>query len=166
LAEAAQHLRVEALRVLSYDPMTGVLHWRVDRGRCAKAGDVAGGLNNEGYVTLTVCGQRMKAHRLVFLLQMGRLPRGEVDHINGNRADNRWSNLRDVPKNVNQHNRWFARKDSRQPAQGVQTMGKNGRFWARIRVNKRDIYLGSFDTEAEAERAYLAAKREQIACGC
>jgi hypothetical protein len=74
----------------------------------------------------------------------------EIDHINGNRYDNRICNLRSVTRQQNQWNR--------KTAKGY-TWHKNNKKWeSAIKVNKKRIYLGSFNTEEEARNAYLQAK--------
>lgn len=160
--DALEHLRLEALRLIDYAPLTGAMTWRISRGRMAKAGASVGGKNSQGYVILTICGVKMKAHRLAMLMYTGRLPKLEVDHINGVRDDNRIANLRVVQKSINQHNRRFPRTDSKQLAQGVCKMGNNGRYWARITINKREIYIGSFDSAEAAQAAYWNAKNAYI----
>jgi hypothetical protein len=76
----------------------------------------------------------------------------QVDHINGNTFDNRKSNLRIVTQSVNQHNRITAR--------GYYWSKQTKRWKAQIRVNKKVIYVGSYNTEAEARTAYLEAKKK------
>ena len=57
------------------------------------AGRVAGAIDAQGYTVMSVANKMHKAHRLAFLLMTGSAPQGQVDHINGDRSDNRWCNL-------------------------------------------------------------------------
>jgi len=79
--------------VISYNPDTGNLTWAVDRPPHVKAGDTAGSLRANGYVQTCIDGKLYLNHRLAYLYMTGELPE-EVDHINRDRADNSWSNLR------------------------------------------------------------------------
>lgn len=74
-----------------------------------------------------------------------------IDHINGIRDDNRLENLRIVNNQQNNFNRHNAK--------GYQER-LNGKFMARITINKKTIHLGYFDTEEEARNAYLEAKQK------
>ena len=76
----------------------------------------------------------------------------QVDHINGNRLDNRRCNLRIV---TNQQNSW-----NRRDPKGYSWHKKANKWMAHIKVSYKDIYLGLFDTEEEARQAYLDAKQE------
>jgi hypothetical protein len=82
---------------MSYNPITGVITNKRTPNRTPKP-------NNYGYIVYKLDGKSFKAHRLAFVLMTGDFPRGEVDHINRVRHDNRWLNLRDVTQSENQLN--------------------------------------------------------------
>jgi hypothetical protein len=88
------------------------------------------------------------------------MPSGQIDHINGVRSDNRWTNLRDVPKLINSHNELGTRCNNTSGAAGVHQNPKGGRWIAQIGVSGKTQYLGSFDTIEEARMARLIAKRD------
>lgn len=82
------------LRLLHYNPESGIFTWNVDLGSRARKGDEAGTINKAGYVVIQINGCKIYAHRLAFLYMEGKLPDCQVDHINRNKLDNRWCNLR------------------------------------------------------------------------
>ena len=155
-----QPLSLEYLRsLLNYDPDTGVFAWRVTRSN-VKAGMRAGGLMQHGYRTISVVRHRYYEHRLVWLYVHERWPTLDIDHINGNRADNRLANLREVTRRVNLENQWLARRDSKSGLRGVHWSASHKAFLAQLQVRGRNVYLGQFDTAEEAHQAYLDAKRK------
>lgn len=150
--------------LLTYDPDTGVFTRRVDvKGGAtkgftnAKAGSVAGGINNLGYVRISVDGKRYLAHRLAFLYMTGEWPSNEVDHRDGNPSNNAWANLRAASHAENMRN-GKARKHNSLGIKGVRRTA-TGAYSARITINRETLYLGTYTTPDEAAAIYaLAAK--------
>lgn len=89
--------------MLSYDLETGVFRWKVKRGG-VEIGSVAGSLNGHRYRYITVDGRNCRAHRLAWLFVHGVWPSKEIDHINGDKDDNRLENLREATRAENQRN--------------------------------------------------------------
>lgn len=86
---------------LEYCPLTGQFFWLRQRGG-RREGDPAGSLNKSlGYYQIRVNGKLHYAHRLAFIAMTGDEPKGFVDHINRDKSDNRWENLRDVGRSEN-----------------------------------------------------------------
>lgn len=138
-------------KLLHYSPETGEFRWRVFRGNTAKAGSVAGCLKSDGYRTLHVGGRLHMEHRLAHLYMTGEWPPHEIDHINGNRADNRWCNLRQATRSQNCMNMGGG------PSKGVSFYPRYGKWVARIKRDGRRHFLGYFNTETEARDAYSNA---------
>lgn len=90
--------------LLNYSPETGDFSWRVRRGS-AGVGKIAGRINNDGYIGIGINDKKYQAHRLVFLYMEGKFPDKETDHINKDRKDNRWANLRHATRRQNARNR-------------------------------------------------------------
>ena len=145
--------------LLEYDPQTGVFTWLADRGRMAKAGDVAGSLHHHGYVVIRIDGAIHRAHRLAWLYMHGFLPVNEIDHRNGIRSDNRSENLREATKAQNMGNQLNSHARSKSKILGVRFHKRDGKWTSEISTNKKRHYLGLFETAELAEAAYLAAKR-------
>lgn len=153
---------VERIReLIQYDPETGLLHWRVNRlsfaGK-AKAGEVAG-TPKDGYISVIVEQRVYRAHRLAWLLTTGSFPpKGtEIDHINRDRSDNRWTNLRLVTRSQNNMNMGL-RSDNKSGHKGVGQRKDTGRWYARVTVDRRVILLGHFDSFDDAVAARKAAE--------
>jgi hypothetical protein len=87
----------------------------------------------------------------------GEWPAGEVDHIDGDRTNNKWSNLRDVPRLENAQNKRRANANNRTGLLGVSPDKK--RFRAVITANGKRKTVGAFSSAEEAHDAYLAEKR-------
>ena len=138
---------------LAYDPETGVFRWRKPPHGRFKIGDVAGGINGDGYRQITFMGKPYQAHRLAWLFVHGVMPDGELDHENLNKEDNRIGNLRPATKAQNQGNSGL-RQDNTSGFKGVRFFKNTRRWCARITINRRDKHLGYFDTAEEAARAY------------
>lgn len=148
--------RVRAL--LSYDAVTGIFHWSVDRCNI-KAGTKTGCLAANGYLYIRLDKKLHSAHRLAWLHHYGEWPSEQVDHINGDRTDNRISNLRACSNQQNQQNRRKAQSTSSTGVIGVSPGAKAGRYRAVIKKNRKLIALGTFDSIQDASDAYLSAKR-------
>lgn len=102
------------LKEVRYNPETGLMYWRKwHRGRPALFESI-GSMQPNGYLVVTIAGERHLVHRLAFFYMTGQWPKDEIDHINRDRLDNRWVNLRDVPRSVNAKNRSPRRVMSRQ----------------------------------------------------
>lgn len=140
--------RERVLELLEYNPDTGVFFWKKQTGK-VKSGSVAGNIQ-AGYRKISIDRFQIKAHRLAWFLTYGVWPSGQIDHIDGDKLNNRISNLRDVPMSINMQNRYAVRRKSDLPM-GV-TKNKYGRFIANIRV-------GTYDSAAEASEAFMRAKR-------
>lgn len=146
------------LRFLRYEPGTGDFTWIVDRPSAMKrVGDLAGHIDNEGYLRIGILGRNIAAHRLAWFLVTGTLPRSQIDHINGNRADNRFANLRDVEPRLNSENK--------RNVVGASFEKESGKWRAQITVRGQGRTLGRFATVDEARAAYIAAKR-RLHDGC
>lgn len=140
-----------------YSPDTGNFTRRVPRGN-RPAGEVIGYMNN-GYIMTFIDGRMYQAHRLAWLYVYGEWPKHEIDHADGDRANNRIENLRDVPGFVNRQNRRSPQKNSTTGYLGVTTDKRTGNFIAYINHMGKSKYLGKFRLAEEAHRAYVDAKR-------
>lgn len=148
--------------LLDYDAATGQFTWLVTASRVATAGSRAGSMDRNGYIRISLDGRRYLAHRLAWLMTHGEWPRGQIDHINGVRNDNRIANLRDVSACENQQNRHRAQGGNRFP--WVCWKRSENRWRGCFRVNGRDVTVGHF---RDPETAYAAVleKRRQMGIG-
>lgn len=148
----------ERLReVLDYDPLTGKMTWKVATATHVTPGDPAFAYRaRDGYLQGGLDGGVHLAHRIVWKLVYGTTP-NQVDHIDGDRANNALSNLRDCSISDNNFNKGV-RFSSKTGVNGVTIF--NGRYRARIRVKGRDISLGCYDTIEEAASARKAAQTQ------
>ena len=144
--------------LLSYDPETGEFKFLVSRGG-RMSGSVAGYIQRDGYSKIRIDNYGHVAHRLAWLYVTGAFPTGELDHINGVRSDNRFSNLRDVSHTENQRNCGLASNNT-SGYRGVCFHKQMQRWMARVHVNDKKIYLGLFDTPEDAHAAYAIAAAE------
>jgi len=135
--------------LLRYDEETGHLYWKIVGGRRAKGDTAAGYLHRlSGYVKIKIDYNIYFAHRVIYALASSQTSFGFLDHINGDRSDNRLLNLREVSSAVNAQNN---------KVRG--TFLDRGRWRSKIETNAKVTNLGSFNTEEEAHAAYLAAKK-------
>ena len=145
--------------LLSYNASTGVFTWRERRGGRATAGSVAGTYDGKGYVAIRIGRKSYRAHRLAWLYVTGEWPPNQVDHRNGNRADNWWTNLRLATNSQNAHN-CGKRRHNTSGVKGVYWHTQSGCWRAEIRHGGRKRYLGSFADKETAHAAYVAAATE------
>ena len=152
----AQRLR----EFLHYDADTGVFTWIVDRSPKTRRGDVAGSIYSNGYRMIGIDWKYTSAHRLAWLYVHGKMPETWIDHINGDKTDNRIANLRDVPPSMNSQNQRRPHADKTSCRLMGATWDKMWGNWkAQLRLKGRTIYLGRFKTAEEAHQAYLEGKR-------
>lgn len=97
-------------------------------------------------------GRTTPAHQVAWSVYYGERANGLIDHINGDKGDNRICNLRIATNRQNSMNRSGA-KDAASPYRGVYPM-PNGRWRARISDGVKTLSLGMFDTEVEAAMAF------------
>lgn len=146
--------------MLLYCPESGHFTWlNPGRANPRLVGARAGGVNSEGYWKISVGGKNYLAHRLVFLFVLGRWPVGVLDHINGDRTDNRFLNLRESSDALNAQNRRKARTGNTSGYLGVSWNSRRGQWVAQIQVDGKKKGLGYFDDPAVAHSVYLTAKR-------
>jgi len=145
--------RLKAL--FRYDPETGEFSRLVSRGGWHKD-RAAGRINTDGYRRLGIDGKQYAAHSLAWLYMTGSLPEALVDHINGDRADNRWANLRLATYSQNLANQKIKAANT-SGFKGVSRIRASGRWLASIKVHGKSYNLGSFRTPEEAHQAYCRA---------
>ena len=145
---------------LDYNPETGDFTWKVSKGR-SKAGSIAGGKNiTLGYWQLRIDNQLYWAHRLAWLFVYGELPEFILDHINGDKQDNRIANLRLCPNgnSDNAQNRTKPLKNNSSGLLGAYFFKRANKFMSSITVGGKQIHLGYFDSAEDAHAAYKQAK--------
>jgi len=122
---------------------------------------VAQTYHQRGYHLLTFRNRKIRAHRAAFACELGHWPYGEVDHINGDPADNRWSNLRVCSHRLNRVNTggW---KNSSSRFVGVSWHRMAGKWMAQYNADGVNHYLGLYDSAMEAARARDAAVRRRF----
>lgn len=154
-----QDISAEMLRALvSYDPATGVFCWRSSAGG-VMPGSVAGNLNSNGYEVLGLAGTKYRKHRLAWLYVHGVWPNGTIDHIDGNRKNNALSNLRDVPKQLNNQNRVRPGRANASGFLGVYWSEKRKGYLGQVSVDGKKKRRGPYKTLERAYQAYVELKR-------
>ncbi len=147
--------------LLHYDPETGVFRWLVSKrgNRGVIAGDIAGCVGGNGYWVISVERHRDTGHRFAWLYMTGEWPENEVDHVDRDRANNRWENLRAATR---QQNTWNVpgKKNRTNGFRGVRK-SRYGKYEAIIHVGEKwPKYLGTYETPEEAHAAYCKAANE------
>lgn len=90
---------------LDYSPVTGIFTWKKKAGQTSIIGREAGSKHHTGYKTFRLDGSEYMCHRAAWAISNGVVNFGEIDHINGDRSDNRIENLRIVSRSGNQQNK-------------------------------------------------------------
>lgn len=148
----------EVLAAFHYNPATGELLWKIRASTNIKIGSAAGSINrSRGYLYVKWKRKSILAHRLIWFYMTGQWPKLTIDHINRDKLDNRWSNLREVTHALNQHNR-NTNCTSRSGCIGVDWFASRKSWRARITTNGKTVHIGYFATKEEAAKAYAAVK--------
>ena len=151
----------DVMKIISYDPETGVFRWseysREARHQHKHHGKIAGTVSSsDGYLYITIRQVPFAAARLAFWMMTARQPVGQIDHIDGNRTNNRWANLREAQPWQNICNRSLDRRN-KTGHRGVFFDRARGKFAAAIKRNGKKYHLGRYDSFEDAVAAYQAA---------
>jgi hypothetical protein len=141
--------------ILRYDPDSGLFYWKVSLNKKIKRDEVAGCLHSSGYIYIAIYKKLYLAHRLAYIYMTGKWPIKQIDHINGNRSDNRFINLRDSSNSENHQNR-----KNTAILMGAHWVAKEKKYVSSITVNYHKIHLGTFSTAKDAHMAYCKAKKK------
>ena len=142
---------------MHYDPHTGEFTWKVKIGNVVP-GRRAGRIN-KGYVGIQIDHVKYAAHRLAFLYMTGEMPKQFVDHINTNKSDNRFANLRLANRSQNTTN-YGLRRSNKSGYKGVSWNEKKRKWISRVTFNGKVYQSGSYKTPKEAYQAYLSKAKE------
>lgn len=148
----------EARQLFSYNPETGDLAWRINRGRI-RAGTLIRAPSVQGYYQVMYRNRNYRAHRVAWLIYYGEWPLLELDHINGIRNDNRIANLREAYHSENCRNGRL-RSTNSSGFKGVSWHKASGKWHAQITVDGTTRHLGLHKTAEEAHAAYRKAAAE------
>lgn len=143
-------LTQERLKELfTYDPETGIFKRKVSVQGGGPAGTIAGHKPANWYNRIVVDGTQYNAHRLAFLFMEGYFPEYQVDHIDGDKSNNTWKNLRHVTPSCNSQNqKKYSNNTSGFP--GVSVQKKTGKWLSQAFKDKKVISLGLSDSALEA----------------
>jgi len=141
---------------LRLDLETGQLFRRVKTSNSVKVGALVGSPTRCGYLMVCVQNQKHLAHRLVWVLRYGVWPEHQIDHINGDRSDNRPDNLRLATNQENQMNRKLS-CSNKSGFKGVCWNEAGGNWRSYITVNRKRIHLGVYKELADAAESYEKA---------
>lgn len=160
---AAERLR----EIVRYNSRTGVFTWRITRKKCT-AGAIVGRVDDRGYLTAKLDYRIYYLHRAAWLYMTGTWPANDIDHIDQNKSNNRWRNLREATRKQNIEN-GPRRKNNTSGEIGV-TWNKLEKKWvARITHKRKKLSLGyfvNFDDAVAARRAgVLKLFTHAPACG-
>lgn len=159
-------------KLLRYDPDAGKLFWR-DRPRdmfCSdrifrswnarfSGAEALTAINKDGYRRGLINKKDFVAHRVMWAIFHGEWPQRQIDHINGNRTDNRLNNLRVVSNKTNCRNQ-RRRKTNSSGVMGVSWFARDRCWRAAIKVNGKTIHLGYYQTLSEAKNARELANKK------
>jgi hypothetical protein len=145
----------ELNRLFAYSIVTGKLHRKQSRGGALK-GSEAGWLKEDGYIGVGLNDRMYYAHRLAWKLVTREDPVRYIDHIDGDRSNNAWHNLREATHQQNHYNQSL-RADSTTKLKGVGWDVKARKYRARITIDGRRCHLGFFETPEEAYDIYCRA---------
>jgi len=156
------------LDILSYDPETGILTWK----KCPRiyfktdwawkswnskfANSTAGNKEKNGYIRIAIKDESYKAHRLIAVMIGENISESEIDHINHDRSDNRWGNLRIVSHPENGKNQ-APSKNNKSGFNGVSWSKISDKWRAYINVGPKQIHLGCFAMKSDAIAARESA---------
>lgn len=147
--------------ILTYYPESGLFFWRKSTSTKIKAGQRAGGIDQNGYVRIRINRRKYQAHRLAWLYVHGVLPPKDTDHINRVRNDNRIGNLRPATRSENKRNSGGAYANSKSGLKGV-TQRAKGKWRAQYWDGERNVTIGQFETAEAAARAYSEFAPEPV----
>lgn len=144
------------LSLFSYHSETGEIRWRAVRpyAHQISVGCLAGTVSRNGYLVIGLDRKYFGAHRIIWKMMTGSDPDDQIDHINGNRLDNRWSNLRAANNGQNRWNTKIA-KNNTSGIKGVCFDKARDRWVASIAAGGSNKKLGRFKSKQEA----IAARR-------
>ena len=162
-----RHIPEDVIRYLrmwiSYNPETGIFTWVLPKKKVVVGSEA--GYESGTYREISFSGYRLLAHRLAWILTNGPIPDDlQVDHINGNRMDNRIANLRLVTHQGNCENKHGAMSTSKSGLLGASWCGVMKRWVAVIKYNRKKRVIGYFGTPEEAHQAYLTERRKLFPC--
>jgi hypothetical protein len=149
-----EHLRTS----LAYDADTGVFTWLTHKKRPDLIGKQAGSAQSAGYWAIAIHNRKQLAHRLAWVYTTGEWPTQHIDHINGDKRDNRFCNLRQVSRHGNLQNIRKATKANKIGLLGVSA--HQGKWRAQIMTKGVIVRKSGFDTPEAAHEAYLELKRQ------
>lgn len=146
------HMKDAIRLALSYDPLTGDFEWISGQRRGLRAGSIWG----DGYRYIQLERRPLLAHRIAWLLHHGDWPNAQIDHLDGDRSNNRIANLREASTSQNGMNR-DRQRNNRCGHKGVYLHKQSGLYHARITSSGMVRSLGYFKTPEEAAAAYAAS---------
>lgn len=149
----------EARRIFSYDELTGCISWKVSLCRRIPNGSIAGHIHKNGYRRVMYKAKPYYSHRIAWLIHYGNWPEYNIDHIDGNKLNNKISNLRDVDQSENT-------KNSKKCINN--TSGVTGVYWRKYRNhwsvyindNRRLVFLGNYKTIFNAAATRISAQNK------
>lgn len=148
------------LRILEYDPETGVWIWLNPSAMNKKPIDrVAGTISVHGYRVITIDGIKYRSRRLAWFYMTGEWPIQEIDHDNRDKTDDRWNNLLDVSRSANALNRDLQTNNA-SGVRGVHWDTNRGKWVVQVKKDNVTHFGGRFDFLDEAIEA-----RDLIALG-
>ena len=139
-----------------FDYQDGCLFWKNTAGSKALKGSAVGWIEKNGYMATNVDKKRYRIHRIIFMYHYGWCP-DVIDHIDGNRANNRIENLRASSWQKNQFNKKTS-KNNKLGLKGVCI--EDGRHKATIKFNNKSMHIGYYDTAEQAHEAYMMKAKE------
>ncbi|EKL2214131.1 HNH endonuclease [Salmonella enterica] len=130
----------------------GKLYWRINSGK-ARVMTFAGWHDKGGYLRVRLNGRTHGVHRIVWEMHHGKIQDGmEIDHNNGIRDDNRIENLNLVTSQENNKNMKIP-SHNKSGVIGVSFCKRTGKWFASIRVNKKEVFLGRYSDINDAAKA-------------
>lgn len=137
------------------------LRWKVDRPYC-QMDSLAGSTNSDGYCQITIDNVNYYGHRIAYMLihSIEYLPSEIIiDHVDGNKANNRPDNLRFANKSTNGMNRGKQSNNS-SGFKGVSFRKDRNKWLAKITKDGKAYHVGLFDSKEKAALAYCQAASE------